>query len=150
VHSIAVPFTSHRKLCNNAEPKPFSSAKPAYFDFSSSNFAVWNHILSTAGDALTTQEQGSSGSKHQPEADRRSAYFWNSGSLRALLSFKINKILKIKFPMILDGYPVRTIWVSWENKTTKYILKHRMPMSKGVSFSKLTTQDFAHRKSNSK
>jgi hypothetical protein len=29
-------------------------AKPAYFDFSSSNFNVQCHILSSAGDGLTT------------------------------------------------------------------------------------------------
>jgi hypothetical protein len=28
-------------------------------------------MLSTAGDALTTHEQGSSGSKHQPKAELR-------------------------------------------------------------------------------
>ncbi len=52
VHAFAVPFTSYRKLWNYSEPKPFSSAKPACFYFSSSNFAVQDHILSTAGDAL--------------------------------------------------------------------------------------------------
>jgi hypothetical protein len=40
------------KLYNYAETKPFSWAKPAYFDFSSSNFTVQDHILSTAGDTL--------------------------------------------------------------------------------------------------
>jgi hypothetical protein len=33
-------------------PKPFSGAKLADFGFSSSNFTVQDHILSTAGDAL--------------------------------------------------------------------------------------------------
>jgi len=34
VHTVVVvvaPFTSHRKLWNYAEPKPFSSSNPAYF-----------------------------------------------------------------------------------------------------------------------
>jgi len=39
-------FTSHRNLCNYAEPKLFSWAKPAYFNFSSSNFIVPDQILS--------------------------------------------------------------------------------------------------------
>ncbi len=52
--------------------------------------------------------------------------------------------------MILDGCPVRTILVSWENKTTKYIFKNRMPMSKVVSFSEMPAQDFALCKRNSK
>ncbi len=37
--------------CYYAEPKPFSWGKPACFDFSSSNFNVHCHILSTAGDS---------------------------------------------------------------------------------------------------
>jgi hypothetical protein len=53
VHTVAVPFTNHRKLWDYAEPKPFSSPKPVYFDFSSSNFTVQDHILSTAGDAFS-------------------------------------------------------------------------------------------------
>jgi hypothetical protein len=36
----------------NAKPKPFSSPKLAYVGFSSYNFTVWDHIQSTAGDAL--------------------------------------------------------------------------------------------------
>jgi hypothetical protein len=71
-------FHQPQQTAHYDEPKPFSSAKPAYFDFSSSNFAVWNHILSTAGDALTTQEQGSSGSKHQPRG---------SGQIAGVLTF---------------------------------------------------------------
>jgi len=43
----------HHKLCNYVEPKPFSWAKPAHDDFSSSNFTLQDyHMLSTAGDAL--------------------------------------------------------------------------------------------------
>jgi len=33
VNSTAASFTSHRKPCNYSEPKLFSRAKPAYFDF---------------------------------------------------------------------------------------------------------------------
>jgi hypothetical protein len=47
------PFTSHGKLYNCAEPKRFCWAKPAYFDFSSSNFTVQYHLGTTAGDALS-------------------------------------------------------------------------------------------------
>jgi hypothetical protein len=57
VHSIAMPRTSHLKLCNHAEPKWFPWAKPPWFDSSSSNFTVQDHILSTAGDALTSYTQ---------------------------------------------------------------------------------------------
>jgi len=35
------------------EQKPFSRVKPAYFGFSSSNFTLHDHVLSTAGDALS-------------------------------------------------------------------------------------------------
>jgi hypothetical protein len=48
-----VPFTSHRNLWNYAEPKPFYSAKPVCFAFSSFNFTVQDHILSTTGDAFS-------------------------------------------------------------------------------------------------
>ncbi len=47
--------TSYCKLCNYVEPKLFSWAEPAICStFSSSNFTVLDHILSTAGDALRT------------------------------------------------------------------------------------------------
>jgi len=52
VHSFDVHFTSLSKLCKYA--KPFCWAKSACFDFSSCNFNVQGHVLSTAGDALTT------------------------------------------------------------------------------------------------
>jgi hypothetical protein len=52
VHTVVAPFTSHRKLCNYAKSKLFSSTKPACFDFSLSNFTLHDHIWSTAGDAL--------------------------------------------------------------------------------------------------
>jgi hypothetical protein len=47
--SVSVPFTSHCKVCNYAEPKPFFWAKQAHFDFSSSNFlepnlAIYLHM----------------------------------------------------------------------------------------------------------
>ncbi len=54
MHSFDVHFTSLSKLCKYAGPKPFCWAKPACFDFSSCNFNVRDHVLSTAGDALTT------------------------------------------------------------------------------------------------
>jgi len=53
VHSATEPFTSHGNVRNYAEPKLFSLVKPAYCRFSSSIFTVQDHILSTAGDALT-------------------------------------------------------------------------------------------------
>jgi hypothetical protein len=53
VHSFGEPFTSHGKLCHYSEPKHFSWAKPAYFDFSSSNFSMQDHIGTTTGDALS-------------------------------------------------------------------------------------------------
>jgi len=49
-------FTNHSKLYNYAEPQLFSWGKPAYFDFSSCNFNVRDHILNTAGDGLITWE----------------------------------------------------------------------------------------------
>ncbi len=45
VHSIAAPFASHDKVCTSAVRKPFSWAKPACFDFSSSNFTVQHEML---------------------------------------------------------------------------------------------------------
>jgi hypothetical protein len=39
-------------LCHYAEPKSFSWAKLAYFDFFSSNFHMQGQILSTTGDSL--------------------------------------------------------------------------------------------------
>jgi hypothetical protein len=53
VHSAADPFTSHGNGSNYSEPKPFSGVKPANVRFSSSIFTVQDHILSTAGNALT-------------------------------------------------------------------------------------------------
>ncbi len=47
VHSIAVPFTLHSKLCNNVEPNRH------VLTFSSSNYTLQNHILSMAGNGLT-------------------------------------------------------------------------------------------------
>ncbi len=53
VNNVAAQFTSQRKLSNYLERKPLSEAKPACSDFSSSNFTVHDHIVSTSGDALT-------------------------------------------------------------------------------------------------
>ncbi len=53
VLGYTVPFTSLNKLCTTGLPKPFCWAKPACFDFSSSNFNFHGHILSTAEAALT-------------------------------------------------------------------------------------------------
>jgi hypothetical protein len=52
VHTAA-PRTSRGKLPNYDEPKPLSRVKPVHVRFSSSIFTVQDHILSTAGDALT-------------------------------------------------------------------------------------------------
>jgi hypothetical protein len=49
---LAVPFTSLSRLCTNAGPKPFCWAKLTCSDFSSSEFNLQGHILSTAGVAL--------------------------------------------------------------------------------------------------
>jgi hypothetical protein len=38
VQRVDLSFTSHRKSFNYGDPKPFSWAKPAYFDLSSFNF----------------------------------------------------------------------------------------------------------------
>jgi hypothetical protein len=55
VLDFAVQFTSLIKLCKNVVPKPFCSAKPACFDFSSSNFNLQGHILSTNAAGLSVQ-----------------------------------------------------------------------------------------------
>jgi hypothetical protein len=55
VHRFAALFTSLSKLSKYAGEKPFSWAKPAYVEFSSSNVNVQGHILSIGGDALTDQ-----------------------------------------------------------------------------------------------
>jgi hypothetical protein len=60
---IFIPLFSAHRSCAFYQPKTvkfcwgktISSAKPAYIDFSSSNFAVEGHILTTAGDALTKE-----------------------------------------------------------------------------------------------
>jgi hypothetical protein len=56
LHYFAAPFRSHHKQYTYAEPKPFPWAKPAHFDFSSSNFTLQDHILIAAGDALIKKE----------------------------------------------------------------------------------------------
>jgi hypothetical protein len=55
VHSFVAPFTSLSKLSKSPRAKP---AKLAYFDFSSFDFNVQGHILSTSGDALRSKYQG--------------------------------------------------------------------------------------------
>jgi hypothetical protein len=67
VHSVGAPFTSHRKPRNYAEPKLFSWAEPAYFDFSSSNFKLQGHILSTAGDDVSASLSVHSGHEFIPK-----------------------------------------------------------------------------------
>ncbi len=52
VLGLDVHLTSFSKLCKNARPKPFCCAKPACFDFSSSNFNLQGHIPSTGKVAL--------------------------------------------------------------------------------------------------
>jgi hypothetical protein len=44
-------FTGHGELHQFGAEKPISSAKPSYVHFSGINFTLWNHILSTGGDA---------------------------------------------------------------------------------------------------
>jgi hypothetical protein len=45
VHNVAVPFTGHHELWHYAELRQFSGAKPAHFDFFSSNFNVLEMLL---------------------------------------------------------------------------------------------------------
>ncbi len=66
VHTAAVPFTSHGNVRNYAEPKPFSWARSACVGFSSSNFTVYDHILSTGGDAVRTWEFDTWSSSQHP------------------------------------------------------------------------------------
>jgi hypothetical protein len=54
MHSFAVLFTNLSKLSTYAREKPFSCGKLAYVDFSSSDFNVQGRILSTSGDALSS------------------------------------------------------------------------------------------------
>jgi hypothetical protein len=65
VHSAAAPRTSHGNMRNYTEPKPISWVKPVQVEFSSSNFTVQDHILSTGGDALKLR-QGPT--QHHPSA----------------------------------------------------------------------------------
>jgi hypothetical protein len=51
-----VPFARHGKMCLMMSQKNALETKPACFEFSSSNFTVQDHILSTAGDALSGVE----------------------------------------------------------------------------------------------
>ncbi len=56
MHTFAVPLTSLNKLGKNARSKPFSWAKPTYFDSSSSNFNVQGHIWALLGMLLDEKE----------------------------------------------------------------------------------------------
>ncbi len=58
VKSLAAHLTSHSQLCNSLDPKLFSWAKPANLDFSSSNVTEQDHLLSTAGGALSEFRHG--------------------------------------------------------------------------------------------
>jgi hypothetical protein len=58
VYNVTPHFTSHCKLWNCTEQKPFSWAKPACFEFVSSNFIVQGHILSAAWDSLPRHYTG--------------------------------------------------------------------------------------------
>jgi hypothetical protein len=53
VVSFAMPFPSLNKLCKNAGPKPFCWLEQACFVFSSSNFNMQGHILSTSRVAFS-------------------------------------------------------------------------------------------------
>jgi hypothetical protein len=55
VHNFVAPFTSLSKLSKSSRAK---QAKLAYFDFSSFDFNVQAHILSTTGDALKNKYEG--------------------------------------------------------------------------------------------
>jgi hypothetical protein len=48
---IQFPRKCYLLLHEFGAEKPISSAKPAYVEFSGINFTLWNHILSTGGDA---------------------------------------------------------------------------------------------------
>jgi hypothetical protein len=50
---LCCAFYQLSKLCKNPGPKPFCWAKLACMDFSSANFNMQGHILSTSGVALT-------------------------------------------------------------------------------------------------
>jgi len=52
MENSVVPFTSHGKVHKCGAEKPISWAKPAHFNIFTINFTVWNHTLSTGGDAL--------------------------------------------------------------------------------------------------
>jgi hypothetical protein len=68
VWSFAVPFTSLRKLCKIAGPKPFCWAKLACFDFSSSSFNLKGHTLITSGVAIRFHLKGRTYLQHSGHA----------------------------------------------------------------------------------
>jgi hypothetical protein len=51
-------YQPHGKLHEFGAEKPISKAKPAHFDFFTTNFTVWSHILSTGGDKLCYTNKG--------------------------------------------------------------------------------------------
>jgi hypothetical protein len=53
VHNCVAPSTSRSKLHEFAAGKPIFLAKLTHFEIFAINFTVWNHILSTVGDALS-------------------------------------------------------------------------------------------------
>ncbi len=65
VLGFAMPFTTRSTEYKIAGPKPFAEPNQHAFDFSSSNFNLWGHILSTDRVALTERMQGSNASTVQ-------------------------------------------------------------------------------------
>ncbi len=62
-------YESHHKLCNYAESsKPFSSANPAHFNFSSSNFNVQYDIVSTSPGVLSEHKNRQRVKQQPPES----------------------------------------------------------------------------------
>jgi hypothetical protein len=57
VHGITAALSSHRELSNFAELKPFSWTKSPCFNFSSSNYIVQDHMLSTPRDVLSSRKR---------------------------------------------------------------------------------------------
>jgi hypothetical protein len=52
---LCCAFYQPRQVVQLWWEKPISWAKAAHFDFFAINLTVWRHILSTVGDALSTQ-----------------------------------------------------------------------------------------------
>ncbi len=104
VLGCTVPFTSLNKLCTTGLPKPFCWAKPACFDFSSSNFNFHGHILSTAEAALTSsyRDQVMTSRKHE-----QSSREWTEGTgskKEKGMSFKLSFSFDWKFFALCGQY----------------------------------------------